>query len=161
MPLASSGNIQDAPLPAVFEELGARKFTGTLVVRSDDAEKTVHLKEGQIVFATSTDSNDRLGEILIKAGKLTREHLETALVLLKKTAGFKKLGALLVEKGFVTPKDLFTGLKTQVKEIIYSLFLLENATYRIEETFPTDIIQLQINMQELITEIIQRIRQEA
>ena len=161
MPLPSSGNIQDVPLPALFEELGTRKFTGNLVVRSDDAEKTVHLKEGQIVFATSTDSNDRLGEILIKAGKLTRERLETALALLKKTAGFKKLGALLVEKGFVTPKDLFTGLKTQVKEIIYSLFLLENATYHIEETLPTDIIQLQINMQELITEIIQRIRQEA
>jgi hypothetical protein len=123
--------------------------------------KYVYLKAGQIVFAASTDINDRLGEVLIKCCKLSREHLEHALRLSKKSAGLKKLGALLVENGFVTPKELFIGLKTQVKDIIYSLFLWVEGDYRFEEQVPSDIILLQINIKELIAEIIQRIKQEA
>jgi len=161
MSLPLSGNIKDTPLSEVLEELGTKMATGTLTVRTADTEKSVHLKDGQIIYASSTDAQDRLGEILIRDGKLSRENLETTLLLHKKAGGFKKLGALLVEKGFVSPKELFAGLKTQVKEIIYSLFLEESAQYRFEENLPPDIIQLQINIEELIVEIIQRIKQEA
>ena len=165
MSIPLSGNIKDTPLSEVLEELGTSMATGTLTVRTADAEKSVHMKDGQIIYASSTDAQDRLGEILIRDGKLSRENLETALQLHKRAGGFKKLGALLVEgdgeKGFVGPKELFAGLKIQVKEIIYSLFLEESAQYRFEENLPPDIIQLQINIEELIVEIIQRIKQEA
>jgi len=137
------------------------KVTGTLTLSNRGMVKYVYFKAGEIVFAASTDVNDRLGEILIKCCKLSREHLEHALQLSKRSAGLKKLGALLVENGFVTPKDLFIGLKTQVKDIIYSLFLWTDGDYRFEEKLPSDIIQLQINIKELITEIIQRIKQQA
>ncbi len=135
--------------------------TGTLTVRTAHAEKSVHMKDGQIIYASSTDTQDRLGEILIREGKLSRENLETALQMHKKSGGFKKLGALLVEKGFVAPKELFAGLKIQVKEIIYRLFLEEDAQYRFEDSLPPGVIQLQIDIEELIVEIIQRIKQEA
>lgn len=156
-----SGNFKDTPLTEILEELGTRRSTGTLTVHTADAEKFVHMKDGNIIYASSTDAQDRLGEILIREGRLSRENLEAALQLHKRAGGFKKLGALLVEKGFVAPKELFAGLKTQVKEIIYSLFLEENAQYSFEENLPPDVIQLQINIEELILEIIQRIKQEA
>ncbi len=161
MSIPLSGNIKDTPLSEILQELGTRMATGTLIVRTADAEKSVHMKDGQIIYASSTDAQDRLGEILIREGKLSRENLETALQLHKKTGGFKKLGALLVEKGFVDPKGLFAGLKIQVKEIIYRLFLEEDAQYRFEDNLPPGVIQLQINIEELIMEIIQRIKQEA
>lgn len=161
MAIPRTGNIPDFPLPAVLEGLQKEKATGTLRVRMREAEKTVHFKDGQIVFAASTAAHDRLGEMLVRTGRLSREHLATALELLKKSGGEKKLGALLVERGFVSPKDLFTGLKAQVKEIIYSLFLVEEAAYRFEAGLPPDTIQLQINFEELLVEIIQRIKQQA
>ncbi len=156
-----SGNIKDTPLSEILEKLGRERATGTLTVCTADAKKSVHMKDGHIIYASSTDAHDRLGEILVREGKLSRENLEAALQLHKRTGGFKKLGALLVEKGFIAPQKLFAGLKTQVKEIIYSLFLEENAQYGFEENLPSDIIQLQINIEELIVEIIQRIKQEA
>lgn len=161
MPVPLFGKIEEIPLTVVLEDLRQRKATGTLTIRSAGAvEKAVHIKDGQIVFATSTDGQDRLGEILVSAGKLSRENLESALTMSNRSGGFKKLGAILVENGFVSPKDLFSGLKTQVKGIIYSLFLWDEATYRFEERLPPDIIQLQINITELIREIIERIKQE-
>ena len=156
-----SGKIEVTPLPLILEELRQSKATGTLAVSAGKVKKAVYVKEGQIIFATSTDGHDLLGEILVKAGKLSRENLETALNLVKKSGGFKKMGALLVENGFVSPKDLFAALKTQVKNIIYSLFLWHEADYSFDAKLPPDVIHLQINMQELIKEIIQRIKSEA
>lgn len=156
MALTISGNIQDTPLPDVLEGLRAMKATGTLVVRAGTVQRSLFLEEGRIVFAASNDTNDRLGEVMVRVGKLTRQNLETALQISKRAAGFKKLGAILVENGFVTPKDLFAGLKLQVKEIIYGIFVLEEGAYRFEPNLPPDIIPLQINIQELIQELIQR-----
>lgn len=156
-----SGNIQKDPLSDILEDLRQRKATGTLTVKRDNVTKCIYVREGQIVFATSSEVHDRLGEILVKTGKLTQEKMDYALTLYKKSGGLKKLGAVLVENGLVAPKELFGGLKIQVKDIIYSLFLWQDGEYQFDERLPTDIIQLQINFQELITEIIQRIKHDA
>lgn len=155
-----SGNTHTVPLPVVLQNLYEAKVSGTLTVRRDSVQKCVHFKNGQIIFATSTDGQDRLGEMLVKAGFVTRDNLEKALVLYKKNGGLKKIGSILVENGFVSPKDLFAGLKTQVKDIIYSLFLWEDSEYHFEELLPPEVIQLQINLPELIAEIIERIKKE-
>ncbi len=156
-----SGNISTVPLPAVLQILQLAEVSGTLTVRLEAVEKRVHVKSGQIIFATSNDARDRLGEILVKANFLTLENLADALALFKKQGGLKKIGAILVENKFVSPKDLYAGFKTQVKEIIYSIFLWDDAEYRFEEKLPGDVIQLQINLQELIAEIIERIKKES
>jgi hypothetical protein len=161
MSITLSGKISFTPLVDVLEQLRQRKATGTLTVNSDDFKKCIFIKVGQIVFATSTSSQDRLGEVLVKTGKLTRENLEYATQLYKKNAGLKKLGAILVENGLIAAKDLFGGLKAQVKDIIFSLILLDKGDFQFEDTVPSDIIQLQFNFQDLIAEIIQRIKQEA
>ncbi len=161
MSITLSGKISFTPLPDVLEQLRQRKATGILTVSSGNVKKSIYLKNGQIVFATSTSNQDRLGEILVKAGKLKREKLEYALKIYNKNSGIKKLGAILVENGLITSQDLFGGLKAQVKDIIYSLFLLDDGDYQFEDLLPSDIIQLQINFQDLIAEIIQRIKQEA
>jgi len=161
MSLQSSGNIREVPLPVILQELQKGKATGALIVRRSGVEKCIYVKNGQIVFATSTDIHDRLGEILVKAGLLSREHLDAASKLYQKNAGFKKIGAILFENGFVSPRDLFAGLKSQVKDILTSLFLWDDAEYRFEERLPPDVIQLQFDLPELITEIIARIKHQA
>jgi len=156
-----SGKIRATPLPVILENLQKEKATGTLTISRRDVRRCIHIRDGQIIFATSSDEHDRLGETLVKEGMITREKLETALKLYNKSVGFKKLGAILVENGFISPKDLFSGLKAQVKEIIYNIFLWDDAEYRFEGQLPTDVIKLQINIQELLMEIIQRMKREA
>jgi hypothetical protein len=161
MPIPLSGNIQTTPLPDILEELRKSKASGTLTIRNGNTVKSIFVKAGEIVFASSTDTNDRLGEILVKCRKLSKENLEHALQLSRKVAGLKKMGAILVENGFLTPKDLFNGLKIQVKDIIFSIFLWPQGEYRFEKHLPGDVIMLQLNIHVLITEIIQRIKQES
>jgi hypothetical protein len=83
------------------------------------AQKTVYFSGGEIVYATSTVEDDRLGEILWRRGFLTLEQLYEVhdLVTLQ-----KKLGAILVERKLITPRQLYEGIKEQVLEIVYSAF---------------------------------------
>jgi hypothetical protein len=161
MSIIQSGNIIFTPIMDVLEELRRKKATGTLTVSSGDVKKCIFFNIGQIVFATSTSSEDWLGEVLVKTGQLKRESLEHATQLYKKSAGLKKLGAILVENGYISSKDLFGSLKTQVKEIIFSLVRLDKGDYQFEDSFPSDTIQLHFNFQDLIVEIIERLKQEA
>jgi len=160
MPLPRTGNIKYIPLAVIFEELGAEKATGTLTLRSERVEKSVFFKGGQVIFSKSTDIHDRLGEILVKVGKLTRQDLDKALVLNRKHLGLKKIGAILVENGMVTPKDLFNALKTQVNDIIVSLFNWKDAEYSFTEQLPADVIPLQINIQGLTSDMVKRFKKQ-
>jgi type IV pilus assembly protein PilB len=56
---------------------------------------------------------ERLGEILVQAGKITPEQLNVALRKQKQVA--KRLGAVLIEEGFITDNELAKTLSLQFK----------------------------------------------
>ena len=159
MALKLSGNLADKPFSDILSVLQLQKATGTLTCGSGEKEKSVYVQSGRIVFATSHDAHDRLGEVMVRSGKLTRSQLDRSLTIHQKSGGLKKIGAVFVENGYVAPKDLFNGLKLQVRGIIHSLFLLADGPYRFDETMPADVIPLQINMEELLREVIQQMKQ--
>jgi hypothetical protein len=159
MALSLSGNLTETILSDVIAVLRQQKVTGTLTCGTGTDEKSLYVKNGHIIFATSKDERDRLGEIMVKNRMITRGQLERALKMHHNSAGFKKIGAIFVENGFVSPKDLFNGLKMQVRAIILSLLLLTEGRYDFKEQMPADVIPLQIDMEELLREVIQQMKE--
>ena len=168
LPLA--GNLTDFYLSEILKHLQSIRATGALTIEQDvksrgnqvplrDKQvKSIYLKEGQIVFAASNLEQDRLGEMLLKAGKLSPQQYEKSVEVLKATG--KRQGAILVELGFLTPKGLFEGLKYQILEILYSLFLWTEGRYRFATgELPRQVITLEIELVTLLTETIKRIEQ--
>ncbi len=98
--------------------------SGELRVRGDAFEKRVFLEQGRIVFADSNLGQDSLGNILVEAEKISREQLEEAATFQAKDAS-AMLGTVLVWRGFLSPEDLYWGIKFQATRIIYSLFQQE------------------------------------
>ena len=158
MALSLSGNLSTTPFSDVIAVLRQQGATGTLTCVKGTSARSVYVKGGQIIFATSTDERDRLGEVMVADGKITRSQLERALSLHQKSAGLKKIGAIFVENAFVTPKDLFNRLKLQVRGIIRYLFLMTEGSYQFEERMPANVIPLQINMEELLRDIIEQMK---
>jgi tetratricopeptide (TPR) repeat protein len=157
MEIPSTGNIKDISLVKILVQLNRSRKTGTLTISSSSASKNIYLKMGDVIFASSTYEDDRLGEMLIKAGKITVEQYDKSVAVLKATG--KRQGAILVELGYLTPKQIFLGLKYQVNEIIQSMFLLEDARYDFKENdLPTqEVIALKMSMGNLIYAGINRI----
>jgi hypothetical protein len=149
--------LQEFQLHKLLIDLNSNSKTGTLTVKTPVFIKKIYLDKGEVIFASSTWKDDRLGEVLLKTGRLTLGQYEESVRLLKMTG--KKQGTILVELGYLTPKDLFQAVKYQVKEIIYSLFPLEYAEYEfIEGEVPQkDILILKIHMGSLIYKGINRI----
>ncbi len=142
--------------PQILLDLHRNQKTGTLTVRTPGITKRVYVKKGQAIFASSTSEDDRLGETLIKLGQITYRQYEESVEILKKTG--KKQGAILVELGYLTPKDLILAVQYQVREIVYSLFRLKDADHEFEEgSIPAnEVITLQMSMGKLIYEGLKR-----
>lgn len=151
------GRLQDISLPKILVYLNRNKETGTLSVSTEVFTKKLYMVNGEIIYASSNYDDDRLGEMLLKAGKINLQQYEHSVEILKKTG--KKQGAILVELGYIAPKDLFWGVKYQVREIIYSLFQLENGYYEFVhgEVPEDDIVSLKMSLGELIYEGVKRI----
>jgi hypothetical protein len=156
MEISLNGNIKDVGFPKLLVYLNRNRKTGILTVKTSFTKK-IYLHKGDAVFASSTDEDDRLGETLMKMGKITLEQYDRSVELLKKTA--KRQGEILVELGYLTPQDIIWGVKYQVKDIIYSLFHLRDAAYEfIEREIPSDgLITLKMSMGNLIYEGVKRI----
>ena len=60
--------------------------------------KTVYLSEGRLIFATSNDPDDRLGEMLLRKGRITYRALEESV---RAISDGKRQGTILVESGAI------------------------------------------------------------
>ncbi|HLG22835.1 MAG TPA: DUF4388 domain-containing protein, partial [Candidatus Manganitrophaceae bacterium] len=156
-PISPSGRIRDVRLPTLLQFLRRERKTGILTLRRNDLHKFIYLQEGDIVFASSLYQDDRLGEMLLKAGKIKFDQYEKSVDLLKKTG--KRQGTILVEEGMITPKDLFEGVLFQVKEIIASLFTWIDGEYAFDEgpLSSEDVITINMSTANLILEGVRRI----
>jgi len=151
------GTLKEFSFPKILIYLNRNRKTGTLIIKTPAFTKKIFLVKGDAIFASSTYEDDRLGEILLKAEKITMEQYDRSVELLKQTG--KRQGAILVELGYLAPKDLFWGVKYQVREIIYSIFHLEDAEYDFfEGEIPTqEVITLKMSMGNLIYEGVKKI----
>jgi tetratricopeptide (TPR) repeat protein len=157
MELPLKGTIKDQSLVKVLVYLNRHRKTGALSLSTSSFTKKIYLQDGDAIFASSTYEDDRLGEMLLKANKITVEQYDKSVEVLKATR--KRQGAILVELGYITPKDLFWGVKYQVKEIILSMFQITDAVYEFSEApIPHhEVITLRMSMGNLICEGVRKI----
>ncbi len=124
------GNLTRDRLPDVIQSLGRGRENGILQLARDDVSKRIYFGRGSMVFARSTLHSDRLGEMLVRKGELSRSNL--ALASNKMRARRARLGATLVSLGLMSPHQLQTRLAEQVQGIIYSLFTWSDGEYRFQ-----------------------------
>jgi hypothetical protein len=117
--------------------------------------KVVWLHRGEVVFAASNQMVDRLGECLLRAGVLNLDQLREAERCFAPPARF---GKVLVERGFLTPRELWNGVKYQVEEIVRSLLLYRaGRVYFVEgEVQPDNVVRLALPTRRLVAEGVQR-----
>lgn len=134
--------------------------TGVLCFNFPGGKKEIFFQLGEIVFATSTFSEDDLGEILYSLGHVGRETLENARNFSK---GKAFLGKLLVDRGTISAKDLWQVTRYQVENILYSLFQssLGGFCFFCRALPEDEIVRLSMSTQNLIMEGLRRVDERA
>jgi len=128
-----AGSLSALTVPEVIQFVFTSLKTGVLLLAFGDAgrsvrgeapeqlrRKSIHFRDGQIVFASSSDAADRLGPVLAAAGLVSPTDLERCARLVQSG---RPLGQVLVDEGVVTPAALYEGVVAQVREIVLGAFV--------------------------------------
>ena len=150
------GILEDVHFPDLLLEISQRRETGILRLRRQNIEKEIFFQDGRIVFAKSNDSDQRLGELLLRRGKVTLKHLEEAA---SRIVPGVRLGTILVQEGYLKAGELYQGVIDQVEEIVYSVFEWTDGAYEFESgDLPgREVITLSISTPDIINIGIGRI----
>jgi hypothetical protein len=149
------GSLAERDITEVFQELSQRSWTGLLRLERSGFRIGVTVEEGRLVFASSSNTDHRLGPLLLRRGAITRRQMEDAVRAL---APGKRFGTILVERGFLEPKDLVKGVVDQTRNIILYAFEWDGGDYHLQEgAAPSESITLNISTPQLILEGISRI----
>ena len=127
--MALEGTIKDFGLPDIFQLIGLQRKTGLLTLKSDKETVTVVFENGMVVSADSSQKRleDRLGNVLVKQGRLSKEKLDEVLQVQKAT--LQRLGHILTTGGHITAKDLKDALQLQVSQLVFKVFRWRDGEY--------------------------------
>ena len=128
------GTLNTMSVSDLLQFLAAGHKTGTLKIGRGSITKQIYLEDGVIVGSSSNDPREYLGQILLHYGKLDESQLSAAMEIQRRSGG--KLGVILSSRGFVSQPAVVEVLRTRTLEIIYDLFIWEEAYFEFFDKEP-------------------------
>ncbi len=126
MPL--NGDVKTFTLPAIVRMIYEEQKTGLLTVTEINRSCRIYFKGGKIISVIGNrDKEMRLGSLLRANNLISEEKLEDMLAVSK--AMEKPLGAVLVERNYISLQDLSNILSIQFKEVVSPTLSWDAAKY--------------------------------
>jgi tetratricopeptide (TPR) repeat protein len=117
--LPDSGEIESHhALLALLNRIYSGRLTGKLQLVFGRLEKQLFFDSGQLVFATSSDRQDSLGEMMLRAGALTQSQFEEATLLVQTGQRF---GSAIAEMGVYKVEEVITWVQRHLIQITASV----------------------------------------
>jgi tetratricopeptide (TPR) repeat protein len=133
--MAIEGPLRELALTDVFQLLDLSRKTGVLSIAPEGGRHRpalVRFDRGSVVAAELGQAHERLGHLLLRAGKVTEAQIAAARMVQQNGTG-RALGTILVEQGIVTEDDVRRQLRFQIQEIVFELIQWKDGYFRFEE----------------------------
>jgi len=136
------------------------KKMGQLSFQHEGIQKYLFFMKGELIYAQTNQSQELLGEVLFKLGKLSEkdygridEYIEPK----------KNLGESLIENNLISREDLKDGLVHQMREITLNIFSVFDGNFKFQakDKFSEDTFDANISIPVLIEDGIRRMKFDA
>ena len=114
------GNLAVTPLPEMLATIHRHGVPGGMEFTGKDETSRLFFIDGDVIFATSSNRGESLGDYLLKKGRITTAQLQVSSEELARSPG-KRHGSILVQMGFLTNEELGIAVREQVQNILWSL----------------------------------------
>ncbi|MFI5230900.1 MAG: DUF4388 domain-containing protein [Gemmatimonadales bacterium] len=157
--MAIEGPLRELGIHDVFQLLDLSRKTGTLAVTSElrDNEGTVHFQNGRVVAAAIRSNPHRLGDLLMRTGRVTAAQVAAASAAQKERGDSRRLGEILLEMGAISQKELERQVRLQIEAVIFELLSWREGFFRFEEGAMDGDPMVQIGTEALLMEGARRI----
>jgi hypothetical protein len=143
-------------LGPILVDLCRGEETGVLKIVDDTRERSFHLREGNLVFATSNDLEDGLLAFLLRRGVISLQDREE---VARRLLTNKRIGTILREVHVIDEEDLERMVREQLREIVQDSLTWEGGRYAWHSgELPThEPIVLEQSLEQLIAEAYRRV----
>ncbi|MEE9218147.1 MAG: DUF4388 domain-containing protein [Acidobacteriota bacterium] len=153
--MPAQGDFATVGAPSLIEELVRRRFSGTLRIEREALVKVLYFSQGDFACASSNAEEDRLGNLLVRNGRLSAEQLSHAK---DKQSDKATIGNTLVELGFITSAELLWGARRQVEEIVGDLMGWRSGTYQVRDMpLSKEVVNLGLPSRSVLVRALQQL----
>lgn len=103
-----------------LRQLASEERTGILTCQGGKITRHLVFKGGAVSSARSSDDDERLGEVLVRHGAITQQHLDDASIFARKG---KKLGEVLTEFNIIPQEKLEDAVRRQLLEVASNVLI--------------------------------------
>lgn len=141
--------------------IASSAWRGELHLFAADGHRVLVLDQGALKSARSDHPDDRLGQVLYRNGVLSKMQLDEVLAEVDPE---RRLGTLVLEKGFLTQDQLFVQLRSQIEQIFFSALLAREGNYVFalpDDSADAPVHSVHLPINGLLMEGVQRIDEMA
>ncbi len=113
-------DLGQTPLPDILVKIHRYKAPGRIECRRGEMIKRIYLDDGHIIFASTNQIVESLGDRLLHQDRITRDQYNESLRVVRDTN--KRHGVTLVEMNLLTAEELFAAVRDQIEDILWSIF---------------------------------------
>jgi hypothetical protein len=143
-----SGTLQEVPIAPLLLAQAVHRSSGVLEIRRRQVWKKVVFDHGVPVDCRSNLAHETLGRYMVLEGKLGEDDFTAALG--RSASKGVPLGEELLERGLVTPDDLFRILQANLAKKLLDLFTWREGEFQTDGDLPGGDSALKIKVPQLI-----------
>ena len=140
--MAIEGPLRELGIHDVFQLLDLSRKTGTLTVTSQlrDNEGVVLFENGKVISASIKSNPHRIGDLLVRSGRLTDAELATVRDAQAK-GDRRRFGEILVGLGLVTAREMDRQMRLQIEAVVFELMSWSEGHFRFTEGLNEDALR--------------------
>lgn len=145
---AGRGELARVPFPALLAALAAHRRTGTFEISRGRLSKRIVVEAGAPVDVRSKLAHETLGRFLVSRGRLDEQRFPQ--ILSESATRGLPLGEVLVDRGLLTPVELYRALQQNLASKLLDLFTWTEGEFRQVPDAPEPDSSLEVRVPQLV-----------